>query len=129
MPTTLTPVYAMLDYAQSGTCRRILFARYFDEPPEAAVPCGVCDNCVEPPATHDTSYAAWQTVCLADEVHRHGGRVTLAALADLARGLGGGQYKMADERGRPSAATARIDLASIGGKLDLSREVRFPLAH
>lgn len=58
----------------------------------------------------------------ARDIDKHGGRCTLSALADVCRGIGGAQYKVADDAGRPSSATARIDLAALGGKVELSRE-------
>lgn len=111
----------MLDYAQSAQCRKQLFACYFDEPRDEK-DCGVCDNCLVPKRPQDVSFEAWQTVMAASDVQRNQGRCTLAALAELCRGLGGAQYKVADEAGRASNATAALDLEALGGKLGLSRE-------
>lgn len=110
----------MLGYAQSAVCRRVLFARYFEEPDAPA--CGVCDNCTHARHPTDVSFAAWQVVQAACAVDRGAGRCTLSALADVCRGLGGAQFRVADETGRPSAACARLDLGALGGKLALSRE-------
>ena len=119
----------MLNYAQSPLCRNELFARYFDDPKNADCECGRCDNCLRPPSEkqlHDVSFMAWQAVRVAEEVRRAGGRITMPALADLARGLNGGQFKTANDKGQTMGT---VDLgALIGGKVALTREVRV-LAH
>lgn len=70
----------------------------------------------------DVSFDAWKVVQAVLDIDRHAGRCTLTALADLCRGLGGAQYKIADETGRPSNASAKLNLDALGGKLNLSRE-------
>jgi ATP-dependent DNA helicase Q1 len=63
------------------------------------------------------------------EVQREGGRVTLATLADLVRGLGGGSFAVATGKGRKRKVTNEkmsVDLVGIaGGKVELNKEVRF----
>ena len=116
----------MLEYAQSPECRAVLLARYFDDITKDTRPCGKCDNCQRPPAEkqlHDVSFQAWQIVRVVSEVHRRGGRVTLPALADLARGLGGAQFKVVERGGRAAGESARLDLDAVAsGKVELSRE-------
>jgi ATP-dependent DNA helicase RecQ len=59
-------LYAMLD---GMTCRAAAVRRYFGE--EGVQPCGQCDLCVTPPATHDATKAAQMAL---SAVHRLGGR-------------------------------------------------------
>lgn len=95
-------------------------AAYFDEP--RSEPCGVCDRCTQSVEPVDVSLYAWQVVRGACEVHAQGGRVTLAALADAVRGVQRGQFKLADEHGRPTAAKAHLDLGCMRGAVPLSRD-------
>lgn len=121
--TTTDTVYAMMDYAQSSQCRRKLFAQYFDELGDTS-PCGACDNCERGLLAQlvDVSFAAWKVVCATEQVYRANGRVTLTGLADLVRGLHQAQFRQVDSRGAPSSKS-QLDLASLGGKVLLSREV------
>ncbi len=59
-------LYAMLD---GMDCRAAAVRRYFGE--EGVGPCGQCDLCVTPPATHDATKAAQMAL---SAVHRLGGR-------------------------------------------------------
>lgn len=117
-------VFAMMDYAQSSQCRRSLFAQYFDDP-EGAYPCGACDNCERNTINQrtDVSLFAWKVVRAAEQVHRESGRVTLTGLADLVRGLNHAQFRKVDSSGTPHPMKMSLDLASLGGKVTLSREV------
>lgn len=40
---------ALVDYAQSGSCRWKLLLEYFDDEEKALEKCGQCDNCLQPP--------------------------------------------------------------------------------
>lgn len=69
---------------------------------------------------------------MTEEVHRNGGRVTLAGLADLSRALGGGQYPVVEGKGRGKKGKGKkrasgigvINLQEVaGGKVDLSKDV------
>jgi len=115
----------MMDYAQSSRCRRSLFARYFDDP-DGDASCGACDNCERGQAAQltDVSLSAWKVVRAAEQVHRHHGRVTLTGMADLVRGLHHAQFRQVDSSGAPHPDKMQLDLASLGGKVTLSREVR-----
>jgi ATP-dependent DNA helicase RecQ len=46
---------ALLSLAEGTTCRRVSLLRYFDEP---SLPCGNCDNCLQPPAVWDATEPA-----------------------------------------------------------------------
>ena len=74
------------------------------------------------------TFEAWQLVQIASEVHGNGGRVTLSALADLARGLGGGKYTIESGRrrggGSGKAPAGIVDLSTLcDGKVTLSKDV------
>lgn len=60
-------------------------------------------------------------------VQREGGRVTLATLADLVRGLGGGSFAVAEGKGRKRKATGEKGSLNVeevaGGKVALSKDV------
>lgn len=100
-PTGREKLSAMLDYAQSPRCRKVIFGEYFSDAFQDDKTCGRCDNCLEPPEARDCSFQAWQIVNAMREMYDDGGRVTLANLADLVRGLKSGQYTIAaDSRGK-----------------------------
>lgn len=40
---------ALVDYAQSGSCRWKLLLDYFDDEDKQLEKCGQCDNCMQPP--------------------------------------------------------------------------------
>lgn len=68
---------------------------------------------------------SWRTIKVLDEVQQQGGRVTVPALADLVRGLGGGAFPVVGEgRKRKVAGKSSLDLTAIaGGKVSLSKDV------
>lgn len=76
---------------------------------------------------------AWKTIKVMEEVYDEGGRITLAGLADLVRGLGGGQYTVVDStvkkrakdrKGAKAKQSGFVDLdATCGGKVVLSKDV------
>lgn len=131
-PTGREKLTAMLDYAQSSRCRKLLFGDYFEDAHARVtstaheVKCGKCDNCVSPPDTIDVSVEAWQIVNALQDMYDHGGRITVAALADLVRGLKRGAYTMSGGggeggRGGRKGKRKRNDTAtSAAGKLDMS---------
>ncbi|UZJ51215.1 hypothetical protein CBS101457_000535 [Exobasidium rhododendri] len=93
-------LHSMLSYAQSSKCRKVLFGDYFADQYGGASVCGACDNCLLPVPPTDITLEAWKLVTTLEEVYEEGGRITLAGLADLARGLGGGQYSVVDTKQR-----------------------------
>lgn len=125
-------LHSMLEYAQSASCRKSLFARYFSDQYGGNTICSVCDNCQLPIAPVDVTVDAWKVLQVMQEVYDGGGRITLAALGDLSRGLGGGQYKVVEtqqnrKRKRQKLVSKQsgfIDLNEvIGEKVKLSKDV------
>lgn len=125
-PTGREKLGAMLDYAQSPRCRKKIFAEYFEDQHQDDKPCGQCDNCQDPPEIKDVSFYAWQVVCAVQEMSDQGGRFTVANLADLVRGLKGGQYTISSGGGnkrRASGSSAVLNMDKHGGKItDLSSD-------
>lgn len=120
---------AMLEYAQGSECRKVVFGDYFQDSFRDKSRCGRCDNCVSPPQATDCSFAAWRIVKAVQEITDEDGRVTVAALADLVRGLKGGQYTVVPEQSgsrkkRKSSGQASIlNMEQYGGKMtDLSSD-------
>jgi ATP-dependent DNA helicase RecQ len=72
---------AMVGYAEASGCRRAPLLAYFDEP--VPPPCGNCDNCLTPPATHDASEDARKFL---SAVYRTGQRFGVAHLANVLMG-------------------------------------------
>jgi hypothetical protein len=71
---------------------------------------------------------AWRILKVLEEVQREGGRVTLAALADLVRGLGGGSFGVVQQgKGRKrklGEEKGRVDVVDVaGGKVELNKDV------
>lgn len=97
---------------------------------DALARCGHCDNCTRAPETvdqRDVTVEAWQILKIADVVKRHGGRLTLNGLGDLARGLGGGAFETSSggkgTKGKSKEKTS-ISLDDIaGGKISFSKDV------
>jgi ATP-dependent DNA helicase Q1 len=94
--------------------------------------CGICDNCLRDPAsiiTRDVTVESWRILKVVEEVQREGGRVTLANLADLVRGLGGGSFavKSGKRKGTEKGEMDVVDVA--GGKVEMSKDVGSPLRH
>ncbi|HUP91728.1 MAG TPA: DNA helicase RecQ [Solimonas sp.] len=77
----------VLDYAESGECRRRVQLRYFGE--EFQAPCGACDNCEKPREQKDYTLAAQQLLsCVARLGQRHE-RFGAAHVIDILRGSQG----------------------------------------
>lgn len=127
----------MLNYCQSSECRKVLFNRYFEENTNTSSSstekvCGRCDNCTsshDESSLTDISLLTWKLVKITSGIYDNYGRITLPALADLARGNGGGKYNVTPESGggkRKRDNTGRsgvVDLDSVGGKVLESKDV------
>ena len=72
---------ALLGFAESTQCRRQTLLAYFGE--QLAVPCGNCDNCLDPPATFDATEVAQLALSC---VYRTGQRFGVGYLIDVLRG-------------------------------------------
>jgi ATP-dependent DNA helicase RecQ len=71
---------ALLGLCETAQCRRVRLLSYFGE---AAVPCGNCDNCLEPPETWDASVAAQKAL---SAIYRTGQRFGAVHVIDVLRG-------------------------------------------
>ena len=82
--------------------------------------------------TRDVSLEAWKILRVLNEVQKASGRVTLATLADLVRGLGGGNFAVASAKGKGKRQAASGEKGSldvddiVGGKVTLNKEVSAP---
>ncbi|ORY27061.1 P-loop containing nucleoside triphosphate hydrolase protein [Naematelia encephala] len=139
----------MLRFAEDlRTCRKVAFAKYFSHSAHLSASawdhsetlgssstssaisvCGICDNCTREPdsiVTMDVTLDAWRVLKVLQVVQREQGRLTIASLADLVRGLGGGTFAVIAEKGKKRGAAddkARVDLDSVcGGKVELNKE-------
>jgi ATP-dependent DNA helicase RecQ len=74
---------ALLGYCETVECRRGILLGYFGE--FYAVPCGNCDNCLQPAGTWDGSVAAQKALSC---VYRTGQRFGAAHLTDILVGNG-----------------------------------------
>jgi ATP-dependent DNA helicase RecQ len=74
----------VLNYAESGSCRRSVQLRYFGE--EFAGDCGACDNCLEPRATLDRTTEARQFLSCVARLERRRERYGAAYLIEILRG-------------------------------------------
>ncbi|CEH19587.1 atp-dependent dna helicase [Ceraceosorus bombacis] len=123
---------SMVNYAQSYKCRKVLFGKYFRDSYGTSDLCGVCDNCIQPPEVADVTVESWQLLTALEEMYEEGGRLTLADLCNVARGLGNGQYTVVERKTasgkrkrRASQSKGRSGVFSvedIGGKVSLSKE-------
>ncbi|WVQ97922.1 hypothetical protein IAU59_005040 [Kwoniella sp. CBS 9459] len=139
----------MLRFAQDlKTCRKVAFAKYFSASAHlsasawdhadslssssgAVSTCGICDNCLRSSdsiVTRDVTLETWKILKVAQTVQREGGRVTLANLADLVRGLGGGMFGVVGggegKRGKRkmNGEKAQVDLGEVGGKVTMGKD-------
>ncbi|KAG1731628.1 P-loop containing nucleoside triphosphate hydrolase protein [Suillus paluster] len=135
-----TKLHDMLRFAQDmQECRKILFAKYFSASSDLSMAswttneadamdrCGHCDNCTRPldNVEHkDATVEAWQILKIVEAVESSGGRLTIAGLSDLARGLAGGLFETSGGGKRRNAKEKiQIDYDSVaGGKVGLSKD-------
>lgn len=133
-------LHDILRFAQDmQECRKILFAKYFSASSDLSMAswttnesdamdrCGHCDNCTRPPANvehKDVTVEAWQILKILEAVEGSGGRLTIAGLSDLSRGLGGGSFETGGGGKRRNAKEKiQIDYDSVaGGKVRLSKD-------
>ncbi len=93
----------VLNYAQSGECRRVVQLQYFGE--VFAGKCGACDNCVEPRATIDRTTEAQQLLsCIARLAQRHE-RYGVAYAIEILRGA---ETQRVTDRGHASLSVYGI---------------------
>lgn len=124
-------LHSMLTYAQSSDCRKAIFGNYFADRYGVSGTCGACDNCLLPVPLRDVTMEAWKIARILEEVYEESGRVTLANLGDLCRGLGGGQYTVVETQQRrrkkqrvKGKQSGFIDIKNVvGEKIKLSKEV------
>ncbi|KAJ7650969.1 hypothetical protein FB45DRAFT_1018330 [Roridomyces roridus] len=122
----------MLRFAQDLVeCRKIGFAKYFShsaqlsmsswttEDSDALTPCGHCDSCTRPAdgfTRRDVTLEAWKVLKIVEAVQADGGHLTLAMLAELARGNGGETYRVGGRK-------RKLDLERLcGGKVGLVKD-------
>jgi len=74
----------VLNYAESGDCRRAIQLHYFDEP--FTRPCGACDNCCEPGTLLDQSVAARQFLSCVARLAQRSERFGAAYIVEILRG-------------------------------------------
>ena len=90
-------------------------------------PCGHCDNCTRAPETidrKDVTAEAWKILRVAEHVKENKGRVTLAQLAELARGVGKGEFGTSKRASKSGSGKGTLDLQGLcGGPVVLSKEV------
>ncbi|KAG1730305.1 P-loop containing nucleoside triphosphate hydrolase protein [Suillus lakei] len=133
-------LHDILRFAQDmQECRKILFAKYFSASSDLSMAswttnesdamdrCGHCDNCTRPPDSvehKDATVESWQILKILEAVEGSGGRLTIAGLSDLARGLGGGSFETSGGgKRRNTKEKIQIDYDSVaGGKVGLSKD-------
>jgi ATP-dependent DNA helicase RecQ len=74
----------VLNYAESGACRRAVQLRYFGE--VYAGKCNACDNCLEPRASVDRTTEAQQFLSCVARLARRGERYGVAYVIEILRG-------------------------------------------
>ena len=74
---------ALLGLCETAQCRRVHLLAYFGE---EGVPCGNCDNCLNPPETWDASVASQKAL---SAIYRTGQRFGAGHLIDVLRGKDG----------------------------------------
>ncbi|GAA6054988.1 hypothetical protein JCM3770_000480 [Rhodotorula araucariae] len=128
-------LYEVIRFAEDKkTCRKILFARYFQSTYDTGTafdaadddgddPCGQCDNCLRDPATVSSlavSLAAYRALRVISAAAAQRGTLTLPQAADLVRGNGGGQFATQETKGK---GKGRIDVNEVaGGKVLLTKD-------
>lgn len=74
----------LIDYAESGECRRVVQLAYFGEAFQA--PCGACDNCCEPKAREDWTLQARQLLSCVARLGQRGQQFGAGHVIDILRG-------------------------------------------
>jgi ATP-dependent DNA helicase RecQ len=74
----------VLNYAESGECRRVVQLRHFGEVFPGK--CGACDNCLEPRATVDRTHEAKQFLSCIARLAQRGERYGIAYVIEILRG-------------------------------------------
>ena len=74
----------VLNYAESGECRRVVQLRHFGE--EFPGKCGACDNCLEPRASIDRTLEARQFLSCIARLAQRGERYGMAYVIEILRG-------------------------------------------
>jgi ATP-dependent DNA helicase RecQ len=74
----------VVDYAESGECRRSVQLRYFGE--EFSGPCGACDNCTAPSVLEDWTLEARQFLSCIARLAQRGQRFGPQHVIDILRG-------------------------------------------
>jgi len=77
---SMAKLESLLGLCETAGCRRVRLLDYFGE---VSVPCGNCDNCIEPPHTWDATEAARKALSC---VYRTGQRFGAVHLIDVLRG-------------------------------------------
>lgn len=89
--------------------------------------CGICDNCTRDESTivtRDVTLDSWKILKVIGEVQKEGGKVTVAALGDLVRGLGGTSFLVAEGKKRKATEKVTLDIDELaGGKVLLNKDV------
>ncbi|GAA5855364.1 hypothetical protein JCM9279_001698 [Rhodotorula babjevae] len=128
-------LYEVIEFAEDKkTCRKVLFARYFESTYDAGTafdaadedgdaPCGQCDNCLRDPAsvsTVDVSLSAYRALRVISAATAQRGTLTLPQAADLVRGNGGGTFSTQEAK---SKGKGKVDVrGEAGGKVELSKD-------
>lgn len=93
----------VVDYAQSGACRRTIQLRYFGE--EFPGNCGACDNCTQPRATEDWTLEAQQLLSCVARLAQRGERFGALTVIEILRGA---ENQKLIDRGHQSLSTYGI---------------------
>lgn len=93
----------VLNYAESGECRRAIQLRYFGE--TFSGPCGACDNCCQPRTTIDATLQARQFLSCVARLAQRGERFGAAYVIEILRG---GQSQRLIDRGHTSLSVYGI---------------------
>ena len=93
----------VIDYAESGACRRTIQLRYFGE--QFAGSCGACDNCTQPRSTEDWTLEAQQLLSCVARLAQRGERFGALTVIEILRGA---ENQKLIDRGHQSLSTYGI---------------------
>ncbi|MGH8518228.1 MAG: DNA helicase RecQ [Panacagrimonas sp.] len=93
----------VIDYAESGSCRRTIQLRYFGE--EFPGDCSACDNCCYPRATEDWTLEAQQLLSCVARLAQRGERFGALTVIEILRGA---ESQKLIDRGHQSLSTYGI---------------------